>query len=90
MVAGIEKFDLWKEDILQAMKSVNLTGQEHWTTINRLIATRMSEDVYQTVASFFPNNNKAMAAQDLEALLRQIETRWSQQTSSNINDYVSS
>ena len=72
---GIEQFDTWKEDILQAMQSVMLRGREHWTTINRLIATRMNEDVYQTVASYFPNNNKAMAALDPEVLLQQIETR---------------
>ena len=52
-----------------------LMGCEHWTTINRLIATRMDEDVYQTVASYFPNNNEAMAALDPEVLLQQIETR---------------
>ena len=72
---GIEQFDTWKEDILRATRSVMLTGREHWTTINRLIATRMNEDVYQTVASYFPNNNEAMAALDPEVLLHQIETR---------------
>ena len=61
-VDGIEQFDTWKEDILRATQSVMLTGWEHWTTINRLIATQMSEDMYQTVDSFFPNNNEAMAA----------------------------
>ena len=35
----------------------------------------MNEDVYQTVASYFPNNNEAMAAFDPEVLLHQIETR---------------
>ena len=52
--AGIEKFDLWREDILRAMWSVNLTEQEHWTTINRFIETRMDNSIYQTVANFFP------------------------------------
>ena len=56
-VAGIEKFDLWKEDILRAMRSVILTEQEHWTTINRLIGTRMDDDVYQMVATFFPTSH---------------------------------
>ena len=36
-VARIEKFDLWKKDILQATQSVNLTEQEHWATINKII-----------------------------------------------------
>ena len=74
-VAGIEKFNLWKEDILRATRSVNLTGQEHWTTINRLIETCMDDNVYQTVANFFPANREAMAALNPETLLNQIETR---------------
>ena len=74
-VAGIEQFDIWKEDILRATQSVMLTGQEHWATINRLIATRMNQDVYQTVASYFPNNNATIGALDPEVLLCQIETR---------------
>ena len=44
--AGIEKFDLWREDILQATQSVNLTAWEHWTTINRFIETRMDNNTY--------------------------------------------
>ena len=72
---GIEQFDTWKEDILPATRSVMLTGCEHWTTINRLIATRMNEDVYQTVASYFPNNNAEIATLNPEVLLQQIETR---------------
>ena len=34
---GIHKFDLWKNDILQATQSVSLTEQEHWATINKVI-----------------------------------------------------
>ena len=45
-VAGIENFDLWKKDILQAMRSVNLTEQEHWTTINKIIETCIDNNVY--------------------------------------------
>ena len=52
MAAGIEKFNLWKEHLLPAMRSVMLTEQEHWTTIKRLIGTHMDDDVYQTVATF--------------------------------------
>ena len=75
MAAGIEKFDLWKKDILQATRSVNLTEQEHWTTINRIIETRIDNDVYQRVATFFPTSREAMAALDPQNLLQQIETR---------------
>ena len=53
---GIEHFDAWKEDILRSVRSVLLTGREHWATVNRLIATRLDEDVYQTVTSFIPEN----------------------------------
>ena len=73
--AGIEKFDLCKEDILRATLSVMLTEQEHWTIINRLIGTRMDDDVYQTVATFFPNDCEAIAALNPEELLCQIEAR---------------
>ena len=52
-----------------------LTEQEHWTTINRLIGTRMDDDVYQTVAAFFSISWEAMAALNPEELLRQIEAR---------------
>ena len=75
MAAGIEKFDLCKKDILRATRSVMLTEQEHWTTINRLIGTRMDDDEYQMVVIFFPNNHEAMAALNPEELLRQIEAR---------------
>ena len=73
--AGIEKFDLWKEDLLRAMRSVMLTEQEHWTTINRLIGTRMDDDIYQTVAMFFPTDREALAALNPRELLWQIEAR---------------
>ena len=52
-----------------------LTEQEHWTTINRLIGTRMDNDVYQTVAAFFPTSREAMVALNPEELLKQIEAR---------------
>ena len=69
MATGIEKFDLCKEDILRATRSVMLTEQEHWTTINRLISTSMDNDVYQMVATFFPPSHEAMAALNPEELL---------------------
>ena len=73
--AGIEKFDLWKKDILQATRSVNLMEQEHWTTINRIIETRIDNNVYQRVATFFPTSREAMVTLDPRNLLQQIETR---------------
>ena len=71
----IEHFDSWKEDILRAVQSVMLTGREHWATVNRLIITRMNEDMYQTVTSYFPDNQNDMGALDPAELLRQIEAR---------------
>ena len=35
----------------------------------------MDNDVYQTLASYFPNDNAEMATLDPEVLLQQIETR---------------
>ena len=46
MAAGIDKFDLWKNDILQATQSVSLTEQEHWATINKVIYIRIDNDIY--------------------------------------------
>ena len=43
---GIKHFDSWKEDILQAVRLVLLTGRNHWAMVNRLIATRLDENVY--------------------------------------------
>ena len=33
-VETLNNFDLWKEDIVRAVKSVSLTGPEHWATVN--------------------------------------------------------
>ena len=52
-----------------------LTGREHWATVNRLIVTRMNEDMYQTVTSYFPDNQNDIGALDPAELLRQIEAR---------------
>ena len=43
---GIEQFDAWKEDILRSIRSVMLTGREHWAMVNRLITTCLDDDVY--------------------------------------------
>ena len=47
--AGIEKFDLWRDDIMRAARLVNLKERVHWATINRFIETRMDDNIYQTV-----------------------------------------
>ena len=52
-----------------------LTGREYWVTVNRLIATCLDEDVYQTVASFIPDNYGGLEELNLVELLRNIEAR---------------
>ena len=52
----LNNFNLCKEDIMRAVKSVSLTGPEHWATINRLIYNRLDDINYQTIYSFIPNN----------------------------------
>ena len=32
----LDNFDLWKEDIVRAVKLVSLTGTKHWATVNWL------------------------------------------------------
>ena len=72
---GIEQFNTWKEDILRSIRSVMLTGQEHWATVNRLIATRLDKDIYQTVASLIPDNYEELEGLNLAEMLRNIESR---------------
>ena len=36
-VETLDNFDLWKEDIMRAVKSVSLTGPKHWAMVNRFI-----------------------------------------------------
>ena len=50
----IEKFDQWRDDIMRAARSVNLTEPAHWAAINQLIETRMDDNIYQTVADLIP------------------------------------
>ena len=68
-------FDTWKEDIVRATEAVLLIGRKHWATVNRLIATRLNEDMYQTVTSFFPNDEARFEALDPKELLKRIEER---------------
>ena len=37
MAETLDNFDLWKEDIVRAVKLVSLTGPEHWATVSQLI-----------------------------------------------------
>ena len=55
--------------------SVLLTGRKHWATVNRLIATCLDEDVYQTVTSFIPENYEELGALDPADLLQCIAVR---------------
>ena len=75
MAAGIEKFDLWKDDILRAIWSVNLTAQAHLAAINRFIETCMDDNIHKKVADFFPEEHREMEALDPKDLLDQIERR---------------
>ena len=61
---GIEHFHAWKEDIVRATEAVLLMGRKHWVTVNILIPTRLNKDVYQTVSSFFPDDDAGFEALD--------------------------
>ena len=67
--ATIEQFDQWRDDILRAARSVNLMEQAHWATINRLIETRMENNIYQTVWDLIPEERRKIEALDPNNLL---------------------
>ena len=52
-----------------------LTGQEHWVTVNRLIATCLDNDVYQTITSFIPDNYEELEGLNPVELLWNIESK---------------
>ena len=54
---------------------VNLTEQAHWATINRLIETRMDNNIYQTVVDLILEGCHKIEELDLKELLDQIKTR---------------
>ena len=54
---------------LRSVRSVLLTGTEHWVTVNRLIVTHMDEDVYKTVESLIPENHADLGALNPAVLL---------------------
>ena len=62
--ATIEKFDQWREAIMRAARSVNLTEPIHWATINCLIGTRMEHNIYQTVVDLIPEGCREIEALD--------------------------
>ena len=51
------------------------TERKHWATLNRIITTRLNKDVYQIVASFFPDDEVEFEALDPKELLKWIEER---------------
>ena len=73
--ATIEQFDQWRDDILRAACSVNLTEQAHWATINRLIETRMENNIYQTVEDLILEERRELEVLNPNDLLDQIEER---------------
>ena len=60
---------------MRAAHSVNLTEQAHWATINRLIETRMENNIYQTVQDLIPKEQRNLKALNPDDLLDQIEER---------------
>ena len=71
----LNNFDLWKEDIVRAVKSVSLTSPEHWTTFSRLIYDWLDDGNYQTISSFIPDNYNELRVIHLVKLLQRIEAQ---------------
>ena len=69
----LDNIDLWKEDIVRAIKSVLLTGPEHWATVNQLIYHWLDNGNYQTISSFLPDDYKELRLIDPAELLQRIE-----------------
>ena len=75
LAATIEMFDQWRDDIMRAAHSVNLTEPAHWATIKRFIGTHMENNIYQTVVDLIPEGCREIEALDPNKLLDQIEAR---------------
>ena len=60
---------------MRAARLVNLMEPAHWATINRLIGTRMENNIYQTVLDLIPEERRELEALDPNNLLDQIEER---------------
>ena len=53
-VETLDNFDLWKEDIVRAVKSVLLNGPEHWAMVNRLIYHQLDDGTTRQFPAFSP------------------------------------
>ena len=71
----IEDIGAWERDLQKAWSMMFLSGEKHWATVNRFIATRLDQDVHTTVVNLFPEDEEEFAALDPEILLQQIEER---------------
>ena len=60
---------------MRAARSVNLSEPAHWATVNRLIETRMDNNIYQTVVDLIPEGRREIEQLDPKELLDQIEAR---------------
>ena len=73
--ATIETFDQWREDLMRAARSVNLTEPAHWATINHLIGTRLEHNICQTVVDLILEGQHEIEGLDQNDLLDRIEAR---------------
>merc|ERR1711867_226994 len=73
--ATLETFNQWREDIVRAARSVNLTEPAHWATINLLIETRLKHSIYQTVVDLIPAEQREIETLDPNDLLDRIDAR---------------
>ena len=60
---------------MRAACSSNLMEPAHWAMINRLIETRMDNNIYQTVVDLIPEERREIEELDPRDLLDQIEKR---------------
>ena len=74
-IEDLGEFSIWKRDLQKTCTLMLLSGERHWATVNRLIATRLDQDVHVIVVNLFPENAEELAALDPEVLLQQIEER---------------
>ena len=60
---------------MRVARSINLTDQAHWATINRLIETRMDNNIHQAVKDLISEGQRNLEALNPDNLLDQIEER---------------
>ena len=73
--ATIEQFDQWRDNITRAARLINLMEQAHWATINRLIETRMDNNIHQAVKDLIPEGRRDLEALNPDNLLDRIKER---------------